>query len=117
MQALSYETFIRGAFGLKAGKIIGRWEDPAQMANTDAFMDSNLSSVKCAVGYAMEIFNTEIFNNRQGLQEVEHNRIDVFHDRIIAANDLNEVSKLIDEYKETVQDRYYNVDDGVISLK
>ena len=116
MEAMEYESIIRRAFGLKEGKIIERFDDPASLANTDVFTEDNLSSVKAGVSYAFEIFNNEIFDNFN-LGEIEHERIEQFTSNVIAAKSIIEVSKLIHDFNETVEGKYFEYSDGIISLK
>ena len=118
MDALNYETFIRRAFGYKInGQRIPRGGDPAALANTDIFTDDSIVKVKIAVGYAMQIFRLEIFNAEVIDDDSEYDRIENFCDRVITANNINEISKLIEEFETTVLDKYFNINNGVTTLK
>ena len=59
MQNLSYEMFVRNAFSYALKENIGRWGDPAGLANTDTFNTNDIDSVKSAIGYCMNIYNKE----------------------------------------------------------
>ena len=118
MEALSYETLIRRAFGFKAGRMLDRQGDPAGLADTDRFVESNLPAVKVGVGYAVEILTTEIQNQRgDHISEKEHKRLDGFTSRVLAVQSLKEMAELIDEIRESIEDRYFQFDDGVMTLK
>ncbi|WP_224962432.1 hypothetical protein [Geomonas subterranea] len=120
MKALHYENLIRRAFGFaqQDGRMIDRWADPATLANTDAYSPGNLSGVKVGAGYAMEILTTAIINHKAGnLPEGESDRLDGFTSRVIDAEGLDAVSAIIDEFSETVEERYFEWNDGIMSLK
>lgn len=120
MEALRYETLIRRAFGYaqQEGRMIDRWGDPASLANTDAFRPSKLAAVKVGAGYAMEILITAIINRKAGnLPEGESDRLNSFTSRMVAAATIEEVSALIQEFKETVEELYFQWNDGIMSLQ
>jgi len=116
MKPKKYEDLLRAAFGLSAGKEIGRWGDPARLANTDVFSKGNLSSVKIGTGYAIEIFNDAIIN-KGGLDDPEHDRLEAFPERVLSSADLAGISALIEEYDQTVVDKYFEYKEGVCSPK
>lgn len=98
--------------------MIDRWADAASLANTDVFSARNLARVKVGVGYAMEILRTAIINHKQGdLPEGESDRLNDFIVRVVDAEELNAVSALIEEFHETVEDRYFQWNHGIMSLK
>lgn len=117
MEAMQYETLIRRAFGFKAGRMLDRWGDPASLANTDQFMESNLPAVKVGAGYAFEILTNEIINRKHGsLGAEEMDRLEGFTERIVKATNLLEVSEIIDEFTKTVEDEYFRFEDGTMTL-
>ena len=119
MKALKYENLIRRAFGFKkGGRMIERWEDPASLANTDAFRGKNLAAVKVGTGYAMTTLVKEIINHRAGtLPDGERDRLDAFTERVVVAGSLDAVSDLVEEFHNSVEDQYFKWDDGIMSLK
>ena len=117
MPAMKYETFLRRAFGLGKGNMIDRWGDPASLANTDNFTDSNINSVKAGVAYAIEIFNQEIINNVKIEDDKEFERIESFTGKIISATSIQDVSTLIKNYVDSVELKYFDAKDGVKKLK
>jgi hypothetical protein len=118
MIKMEYETFIRRAFGVKlnGGKIIGRWEDPACLANTDKYEDRYISKVKAAVIYSMEIFRIDIVNNEKVDNDAEDGRLDSYSDKVMAAPDLPAISAIIQDFETSVLDVYYDTTDGVMCL-
>jgi hypothetical protein len=118
MDAMSYETFIRRAFSLNERELIERWGDPASLANTDSFTENNISSVKAAVAYGIEIFNGKILNhNSASMSEAEMIRVESFTGQIINAANLQDLSLIADDYITTVEDKYYDRKDGKETLK
>jgi len=119
MEAINFETLVRRAFGyITTGRMVDRWGDPAQLANTDQFREENLAAVKVGAGYAIEIFTNEILNKKgETLSGQEYSRLEQFTNKIVSAKDLKEVSLIVDEFEKTVEKRYFRFDDGVMSLK
>lgn len=117
MEAMQFETFIRRAFGLKEGQMLERWGDPAALANTDQFSEGNISAVKVGIGYSFEILSTEIFNKVEDIDDSEYKRIEQFTDRVVAAENLKQISEIIKEYVNTVEEKYFQSNDGVMTLK
>jgi hypothetical protein len=116
MDAYSYETFVRSAFGYP-GSMIERGADPASLANTDIFKDRHLNQVKIATGYSMEVFTTDIINNVEDLPDKEFDRIEGFRDLVMKSNDVVTISKLIEDFRSSVIKKYYNINDGRMTLK
>lgn len=120
MEAIRYETLIRRAFGFaqNEGRMIDRWADPAALADTDQFRDKNLASVKVGAGYAFEILVTAVFNTiGESLPSDEYDRLEKFTEKIVAANNLLEAEQIITEFRETVEDKYFTSDNGIMRLK
>lgn len=104
---MTYETFIRRAFGLKNGNIIERWGDPASLANTDVFSVGKLSSVKAAVAYSMEIFNYEIKERfHEELSEQQYNQLDAYVDSVINAQTKVEIYESITSYVDEFENSF-----------
>ena len=108
-QALTYEYFVRNAIALKESKSIERYGDPASLADTDNFTEHNINSVKAAVSYSMEAYNTHIINNDGGtiIDDNEQNRISNFTPKVFTANSIAEISELIDTFKTEVIDKHF----------
>ena len=117
--ALNYETFLRTAFGfVKDGEMLDRFGDPAGIANTDYFTDSKIEAVKAGTGYAMEIMSNTVINRiSDNLPDGEITRLEDFTKKVIISQDLNEIDKLITEFRNTVTDNYFDIVQGRISLK
>ncbi|MGD1007869.1 MAG: hypothetical protein ABR980_11645 [Ignavibacteriaceae bacterium] len=116
MEALKYETLVRSAFGYP-GKKVERSGDPAQMADTATYSLGDLTRIKIATGYSMEIFTTAIKNNKSEVLQKEKKRLDKFANRILKAKNLEEISNLIEEFNNTVINYYYEFNDGIMTLK
>lgn len=111
--AYDYELFVRTAFGLVAGKLINRIEDPAEFADTDTFSDDNLSTVKAATGYAMGIVSKNIRN-----KDMEtHEAMDVYLDRVMAAVNVNDIAGTIHDFNQNVVEKYFDRVEGVLRPK
>lgn len=119
MKAMSYELFIRAAFGLaKNGTIIEQFEDPARIASAGNFTIENIAKVKAGIGYAMEIFSVAVINHQGiSLTDGEMQMLDDFTEKVINAPDLDTISSLIDEFEKDVIDKYFNVSGGQYTLK
>lgn len=115
MQNLSYEMFVRNAFSYALKEDIERCEDPAKLANTDAFNTDNIDSVKSAIGYCMNIYNKDILERLN--DDVENGRIEDFVKKIIGANTLSDISTILDDYETTVKNKYFTHANGIIKLK
>ena len=112
-QALNYEGFIRLAFGYDPEHhffiMVGRWGDLASLANTDIFSSRNVNKVKSATAYSMYIYINEIYNHSLLIQDdydAESDRIDAIIDKVLKANDVMTIHGLIDEFRDTVLDKY-----------
>ena len=106
--AHEYERFLRTALGLKDGRLVGRGEDPAGLADNDVFDEDNIDSIKVGVGYAVEIFANQIPDQAK-LSDEEWERVADFTSRVIHADSLSAIASLIAEYWRTVIDRYYEI--------
>lgn len=115
MDAMGYETFIRRAFSL-GDTLIDRSGDPASLANTDIFSERKIDSVKVAIAYSMEIFNSQVENNCS-ISDDESDRLEVFIKQIINAASLQDISTILDSYVETVEYKYFTAKDGLETLK
>ncbi len=116
MPEMSYELFVRSAFSFSLGKSIGRYGDPASLADADHFRHDNIVGVKIGTGYAMEIFINYLLNNK-GFDGEEYERIESFPGRVLAASSLTEISELIDEFRSSVINRYFEVEEGRFLLR
>lgn len=116
MVAMRYEVLVGSAFGLKDGVFLGRHGDPAALATTDIYSDSNLSRVKACVAYSFEIFRNDILGKKHDLPDGEQTKIESFTDRAIKVKSIKDMSDLIDEYYESVIDKYYDNNRGVMTL-
>lgn len=116
MENFKYEMFVRSAFSYALKEDIERCGDPAELANTDSFNDDNIDSVKSAIGYCMSIFNKDILGIISNDYD-EMERVENFVKNIIRANTLLDIYSTLEDYNNTVKDKYYNINDGVIKLK
>lgn len=101
---LTYENFVRAAFSLETKQDVGRWGDPAHLANTDIFDAGYLTKIKASVSYSMCIFNshvTEYSNVPDDQYDELHEKMDVILEQVLSANDPLKVYDLIEEYKNT----------------
>jgi lactam utilization protein B len=114
MQAYKYETFVRRAFSLR-GTLIDRSGDPASLADTDVFSERKIDSVKAAIVYSMEIFNSEV-ENKCSIPDDESDNLENFIKQIINAANLQEISTILDSYIEKVEDKYFIRKDGLETL-
>ncbi len=110
---LNYEYFVRKAFTFGTGESVSRYGDPASLAHTDAFEDSNIASVKVAVGYAMAIMRNAV----KGVPDDESKRLDSFIEDVIDALGIRAINRLITDFQDTVVKQYFISQDGSIKLK
>lgn len=111
--AYDYELFVRTAFGTAAGKPIGRFEDPAELADTDTFTAGNLDAVKVAVGYAMGIITKHIRNK----DAATHDAMDAYISRVVAAGSVDEIHGIIKDFDKNVTDKYFDRVEGLLQPK
>ncbi len=115
-KALNYESLIRQAFGFVAkGEMIDRGGDPAGIADTDFFNPRNIDRVKIGVGYAMEIMSNAVMDC--DLPDGEVTRLEGFTSRVLSALTIDDIDRLIGEYRETVISTYFDISDGRIKLE
>lgn len=105
-EAMEYETFIRRAFSLGQPELIGRWGDPAQLANTDVFSAEEIDRVKVGVAYAMEIFGHHIVNEIGGIPEKESQEMGDFTGKVLQSSDIWEIHRLLVDFSEKFEDKY-----------
>ena len=114
---MNYERFVRIAFGFgTTGKTLNRCGDPAGVANTDCFSDSNIATVKVATGYAMEIMINAVLNH-VSVSDAEMMRLEEFTKKVVDASDLPTIDELITDFRKTVINKYFSISDGCITLK
>jgi hypothetical protein len=113
---MDYEMFVRRAFGLalKKGGLVGRGEDPAEMADTDRYTDFRVNSLKAAVIYSMEIYSSHL---REGLGEKVHEEVDGFLGKVMNAKAIHEVTPLIRDYQKRVIEQYFSFEKGILKAK
>ena len=115
--AYSYETFLRNIWSLHRGREVGRHGDPAQLADTDSFSERNIAAVKAAIAYAMESVRVKVVNEVVINSDAEHRRLESFVPRVIGAASLSDLTDLMNEFSETVIDRYCVMQQGIMRLK
>ena len=112
-----YERFVRTAFGFgTTGEMLDRWGDPAGVATTDCFTDSNIATVKVATGYTMEIMVNAVLKH-VSVSEAETTRLEEFTKKVVEASDLSTIDGLITDFWDTVIDKFFNISSGSITLK
>lgn len=106
-EAMEYETFIRRAFSL-GQQLIGRWGDPAELANTDVFSASQIDRVKVGVTYSMEIFSKYIEKNIDDIPDMEISEMRDFTGKVLRSSDICEIHSHIVDFKEKFERKYIN---------
>ena len=113
-----YENFVRDAFTLVYEKRVGRHGDPAAMADTDCFDESEIDAVKAATGYAMCILRNEVVKLLDMTEaEPEDKKMHDFVSSVIAASSLKEIHQVIRSFRSEVIDKYYTMKDGLFLVK
>jgi hypothetical protein len=117
--AWKYENFLRDAFSYKSGFVIGRGEDPYELADTDMFCTEKIPEIKRVCAEASEIFLKSIFErySEKDLGENEYCYVKTFPKKFIAASSLDEISSLIDEFRKEIFHKFFVQKKGIISLK
>ena len=117
-KAMNYETFLRSAFGYKEEGFLDRCGDPAGIANTDNFSDENIASVKAGTGYAMQILSNAIINKySKDIDYDELDRLESFTKRVIDVTSLVEIDEAIHEFRDSVVNKYFEINEGKMMLK
>ena len=116
---LNYEYFIRSAFGFAGnGEMIERSGDPADLAEAGLLSNSNLAEAKAAIAYSSIIFTTAVINHVENdLEDGEYTRLTSYAQQVIDAENAALLNDIINEFRETVLDKYFITNNGVMSLK
>lgn len=127
MDAWNYEMFVLNAFkyALKRDygieKDLERGQDPAGLGEADWVSYKNpetLEKAKIGLGYAIAIYLKEL--NEIVLSEGDDEKyeyINSFIKKIISAENYEELLKIQKEFEEKVFNKYYNLSDGIVTLK
>jgi hypothetical protein len=109
MDAANYELLVRSAHALASSRPVSRGGDPAGLATADSFNQDDLSSVKVAAGYAMEIYSHRIFNDLSiDITREEFSRIKSFTPDLLQAPDIDGASTTIRNFLNSVVTRYFS---------
>lgn len=114
--ALEYEHFLRNAFEHALDQNIGRGGDPAGLAEAGIYNTGDLPRLKSGTTYAIEIYHTELVNSGKLKSDSEHDRLDDFARRVDAATSVDDISVIIEDFTNTVLDRYYKAASGKRTL-
>ncbi|KLO24771.1 hypothetical protein [Marinitoga sp. 1155] len=127
MDALDYEYFILNAFkyAFKRDygivKNLGRGQDPAGLGEASyvSYEDpDNIEKAKIGICYSIGIYLKELNEIVLSKEDYEeYNYLNSFIKRIISAKNYEEVLKIQKEFVEKVFNKYYNLSDGIITLK
>ncbi|MBU2701150.1 hypothetical protein Ga0466249_002264 [Sporomusaceae bacterium BoRhaA] len=98
----TYELFIRQAFSVGKNEMVGRWGDPAQLANTDVFSDVGIEEVKTAVAYSIAIYRSYCENANSNDKETMSNCLK----NVINAPDKKAIINIINKF-EDIRKKYY----------
>lgn len=97
MSALSYEYFVRRAFG-----DVERGGDPAGLAEADIYNLSNdetyLNKLKLGLGYAMTILNNQYGEEKLLRDPEDYEKMDRFVSDVLNAEDATEIDLIIERY-------------------
>ena len=100
MGALTYEYFVRKAFGDN----IGRGGDPAGLAEADIYNSSyditEMNKLKIGAGYAIAIYNYNYIENKKLRDPDDYERMDQFINEVLAAQTGEEIVKIIESYAD-----------------
>ncbi|WP_413897343.1 hypothetical protein [Rhodoferax sp.] len=97
-------------------KVIERGGDPAGLAEADIFNNSEIDSVKKGVKESMKIFIDDIISKKQP-DDTEIAKMQKFMSDVQSATDVKEISILIEYFEDVVFDKYYNMNQGIITMK
>lgn len=109
MDSLTYENFIRAAFGLALDpnrQSVERSADPARLANADYFTIHHINKVKVATTYAMSIFKSELVNSHD-CSDSDHETMDRSIEDTLNATTVDEIITLIRGFRDIVSS--YNI--------
>lgn len=99
MSAMSYEIFVRKAFGN-----VGRGGDPAGLAEADIYNASYnvtpLNKLKIGTGYAIAIYNSEYIETKEFRDPDDYEKMDQFIAEVLVAKNGNEIGDIIERYEE-----------------
>jgi hypothetical protein len=115
MTALKCEHFMRQAFGyaLNQGQWIERGEDPGGLAEA-AIFGAATPQAKAAIIYASKIYTDKLERLNS---ESDYSFIDQFPQSVFDASTSAELADLIDGFRETIINQYYEVNDGIVESK
>lgn len=106
------EYFLRQAFGfaLHNGEWVERHGDPAGLAEAAVFGSAS-ACAKAAIIYAAEIYHAklDIMDSEEDCEFVQN-----FPNYVLNAQTPQEMTALIDSFRKTIINKYFEVDDGKI---
>lgn len=111
MNAMKYENFIRKAFSINFNTMIGRSGDLGGLAEADIFRIAEsgdphcLNETKIGTGYAIAIYNNEIFNN-SSVSDSDYSTMNSLFDQVLSASSAIDIISIIDNYNVYI-DRYF----------
>lgn len=111
MNAMKYEGFLRGAFSIHLNNSIDRSGDLGGLAEADIFRAAEsgdlhyLNEAKIGTGYAIAIYNNEIFNNSP-VSDSDHSSMNNLFDQVLSASSTIDIISIIDNYN-VYRDRYF----------
>ena len=110
---MTYEYFVRFAFGLALDKKVGQLEDPAEFADAGVITSGNLAEAKIGTGYAIGIMTKHIRNTDMDKFEVMNGYLE----RVLAAQSVKEVVAIIEDFEANVTEKYFDRVEGLLQPK
>lgn len=104
MDAMTYEGFMRGAFGILDNTLIERGGDPARLANADIFNFGSIEEVKTGAAYGIGIYNSHIFNNCLSISDEDQTALRQSLSGVINSSNKDEIIVILKNYR-TIKDR------------
>lgn len=105
-----YEYLLRDAFGLalNEGEPIGRYGDPAKLADSDQYNQKGLDRAKVGVAYAIEtilaVYDKFVSEDESYLSQLK--------ERLFAVKMIEELDSIIEEVKVNVLEKYFKIENG-----
>ncbi|PEN08763.1 hypothetical protein CRI93_03125 [Longimonas halophila] len=111
MKSMSYELLVRHAHAYETRAPVKRFGHPK--ANADLYKQSRLHDAKEGLRYAFDTLTSAVLGTCS-LSVEERDRLNRFISRLDEASDVVETSEVMDDFRSSVFDKYFDINGRVV---